>query len=63
LSVLAIGEGAVKKLCSSNNATLKPKNSSSHSCIKINGKEVFRFVVNHVPQAAMEEAGAGSHLD
>jgi len=67
LSVSTIGEGAVKDLGSSNGAALKPPKPSSHSCIQMNGKEVFRFAVNRVPQvieAAMEEAGiAGSHLD
>eukprot|EP00253_Pinus_taeda_P000464 PITA_00464 len=67
LSLPTIGEGAVKDLGSSNGAALKPPKPSSHSCIQMNGKEVFRFAVNRVPQvieAAMKEAGiAGSHLD
>lgn len=67
LSVPAVGEGAVKDLASSNGAALIPPKPSSHSCIQMNGKEVFRFAVSRVPQvieAAMEEAGmTGSHLD
>ncbi|THG09134.1 hypothetical protein TEA_006373 [Camellia sinensis var. sinensis] len=44
-----------------------PPKRSSYSCIQMNGKEVFRFVVRYVPQSiesALEKAGlSGSSID
>ncbi|KAG6514764.1 hypothetical protein ZIOFF_025134 [Zingiber officinale] len=59
LTVLARDE-RMEITSSMNGAPLFPPKKKSFSCIEMNGKEVFRFVVRCVPQsieAALDEAG------